>query len=62
MREIDDGEYFYTKNGEITYNENTNLFTVWDECYANVVCTTSYPFIAKAALEQYCAWLHEQWA
>lgn len=57
MRHYHEDEYFYTNNGEITYNKQTGIYTVWDETYANIVCTTVYPSIAEAALEWYCAYL-----
>jgi len=42
-----------TKNGEITYSEETDKFYVWDESYSNIICETSYVDIAYLALEWY---------
>ena len=44
-----------TKNGSITYDLTTNLYTVWDETYAYTVGETQYPLVAKAMLEAYCS-------
>ncbi|MFA5670254.1 MAG: hypothetical protein WC967_13510 [Balneolaceae bacterium] len=44
----------YTHNGEITYNTETKQYTVWDETYTYIVCTTNYPKVAEAALKAYC--------
>lgn len=44
----------HTENGEITFNPNTNEYTVWDETYSDTVCTTCYVKVAEAALEAYC--------
>lgn len=43
-----------TPNGEITYDETTKLYTVWDETYAYEVGTTHYPKVAEAMLQAYC--------
>jgi hypothetical protein len=43
-----------TKNGEITFDPETNLYTVWDETYAYTVGTTYYSLVAKDMLESYC--------
>lgn len=42
-----------TENGEITYDTETKLFTVWNESYGDPVCVTQYDFIAFAALNSY---------
>lgn len=52
MRHFVEDDY-YTKNGEITFNKKTNLYTVWDETYAYTVGTTQYPKVAEAMLEAY---------
>lgn len=59
MKQFEENEYYYTPNGEITFNETTGMYTVWDETYAYTVCVTQYPFIAEAALELYCKYLNE---
>lgn len=59
MKQISENEYYYTNNGEITYNRTTGMYTVWDETYVNKVCKTPYEFIAKSALELYCQYLDE---
>ena len=38
---------------EITYDESTHMFTVWDETYTHVVATTAYHCVAEAALDAY---------
>jgi hypothetical protein len=43
-----------TKNGEITFDPQTNLYEVWDETYSDIVGTTQYPSVAKDILESYC--------
>jgi hypothetical protein len=43
-----------TKNGEITFDPQTNLYEVWDETWAYTVGTTQYPLVAKDMLESYC--------
>lgn len=60
MKHFHEDEYFYTENGEITFNKTTGVYTVWDECYANIVCTTVYPYVAEAALKVYCEVLDEE--
>ncbi len=44
-----------TKNGEITKDLDTGLYTVWDETYADMVGQTYYINVAKAMLEVYCS-------
>jgi hypothetical protein len=48
-----------TKNGEITYDETTRLYTVWDETYAEEVGSTGYLEVAKAMLHAYCVYYLE---
>ncbi len=43
-----------TKNGEITFDTETNLYEVWDETYSDTVGITQYPSVAKDMLESYC--------
>jgi hypothetical protein len=43
-----------TKNGEITFDPEINLYTVWDETYAYIVGETYYSLVAKDMLESYC--------
>lgn len=43
----------HTENGEITFDTDTKLYTVWDENYLDKVCETPYPKIAEKALEIY---------
>ncbi len=47
-------EEYYTPNGEITFNKELSLYTVWDETYSNIVGTTFYPKVAEAMLDAYC--------
>lgn len=42
-----------TPNGEITFDPVKREYTVWDETYADTVCTTCYPKVAEAALKAY---------
>jgi hypothetical protein len=44
---------FITKNGEITLDKTTGIYTVWDETYADVVGDTKYLPIAEVMLETY---------
>lgn len=43
-----------TPNGEITFDPVKKEYTVWDETYADTVCTTAYPQVARAAFKAYC--------
>ena len=43
-----------TKNGEITQDESSKEYTVWDETYAYIVCKTMYEKVAYAAHKTYC--------
>ena len=43
-----------TASGEITWDEETGLFTVWDESYAYQVYTTPNKSLALAVFEDYC--------
>ena len=43
-----------TKNGEITLDQTTGLYTVWEVTYFDKVCVTEYLPVAKLALEWYC--------
>tara|TARA_R110000744_G_scaffold51361_1_gene110621 strand:- start:837 stop:1001 length:165 start_codon:yes stop_codon:yes gene_type:complete len=43
----------YTKNGEITFDDETGEYVVWTECYSDTVCVTNYPKVAEAALKAY---------
>jgi len=38
-----------TKNGEITKNEQTGIYSVWNEIYSEIVCQTPYYEIVKQA-------------
>ena len=49
----DSKEERYTENGEITFNKETGMYTVWDETYSDTICKTQYPKIAEAALSTY---------
>ncbi len=42
-----------TKNGEITLDQTTGLYTVWEVTYFDKVCVTEYLPVAKLALEWY---------
>lgn len=42
-----------TENGEITLNEITGIYTVWDETYTDFVAKTKYLEVAKDALSSY---------
>lgn len=53
LAEIPSIDEKYTENGEITFNPITKVYTVWDETYADKVCTTNYPQVAIAALKAY---------
>ncbi len=53
IAEIPSVDEKYTENGEITFNPITKVYTVWDETYADTVCTTNYPQVALAALKAY---------
>jgi hypothetical protein len=44
---------FITKNGEITLDKSTGIYTVWDETYVYTVGETSYRLVADAMLETY---------
>ena len=43
-----------TKNGSITYDFTTQLYTVLDETFCYTVGETQYRLVAKAMLEAYC--------
>ena len=38
---------------EYDYDEETKLYTVWDEYQLSVVCITSYAVVALAAIKAY---------
>lgn len=40
-------------NCEITYSTSTELFTVKDKLFSEVICITKYPLIAKTSLDVY---------
>ena len=60
MRHFHEDRYYYTNNGEITFNETTGIYTYGMKCYANIVCTTVYSYVAEAALKVYCENLDEE--
>ena len=46
--------YKVTKNGEITYDGFTAKYSVWNESYSEVICTTGSEIEATAFLKSYC--------
>ena len=42
-----------TRNGEITYNRLTDMYEVWDETYASIICESPYAAIADLAYQWY---------
>lgn len=42
-----------TKNGEITFDTETDQYTVWDEGYSDPVLVTSFVSLARLALKEY---------
>lgn len=49
-----------TVSGEITYNPNTRIYTIWDESYAHMVYTTRNKNLAFAVFHDYQSQLEEQ--
>lgn len=49
-----------TDNGEITYNPDARIYTVWDEGYAYLVYATRNKNLAFAVFHDYQSQLHEQ--
>tara|TARA_R110000824_G_scaffold344886_1_gene531553 strand:- start:21972 stop:22136 length:165 start_codon:yes stop_codon:yes gene_type:complete len=42
-----------TTNGEVQFNTATNLYTVWDEVYADVLIETEYKDLAMKVYNNY---------
>lgn len=53
MSDTRDTEKNITKNGEITLNNSTGIYTVWDETYSDFVAKTKYLKVAEDALYSY---------
>jgi hypothetical protein len=53
VRGISENMVRITPNGEITFDPETKEYIVWDETYADTVCTTAYEQVARVALEAY---------
>ena len=44
-----------SENGEVCYDTGTLEYIVYNETYTDLVGSTSYPLVALAILESYCA-------
>ena len=50
---------YHTKNGEITLDTTTNMYTVWDETYSNTLCVTRDLHVAEHVLRRYATSLDD---